>query len=422
MGNSGKWLKSLITHKNPPGDDPEKSKKKWKLWRSSSVEAKVSTKRATEVSVASFVADDTFAAAMATVIRAPPKDFMLIKQERAAIRVQAVFRGFLARRALRALKAVVRIQAIFRGRQVRKQAAVTLRCMQALVRVQARVRARCANSSPEGQAVEELLDKDRDQLDPIKQAERGWCDSPRTASEVREKLHMRQKGAIKRERAMAYSISQQRFRSSSSPYARTSKSGNSVKHEKQGKNSSEWSWLDRWMAAKPWDNRLLEEVPSLTPERTPFSRKSEDYSSSSSSGQDSVDVRRNNITTRISAKPLTENQLTRSSSSPSSEYPYEECSASTSSSSALSHTLVFSKSVNVDREEEIDTRKPSYMNLTQSTKAKQRAYNFSSPNIHKYLKDELQFQNKSMALSNGDTRSSAGSYPSMNLCKERIQI
>lgn len=66
---------------------------------------------------------------------------------------------------------MVRLQAIFRGRQVRKQAAVTLRCMQALVRVQARVRARSVRMSPEGLAVQILLDEHRNLADPIKQAE-----------------------------------------------------------------------------------------------------------------------------------------------------------------------------------------------------------------------------------------------------------
>lgn len=51
---------------------------------------------------------------------------------------------------MRALKAIVRIQALVRGRQVRKQAAITLKCMHALVRVQARVRARRAQMSAEG--------------------------------------------------------------------------------------------------------------------------------------------------------------------------------------------------------------------------------------------------------------------------------
>jgi hypothetical protein len=37
----------------------------------------------------------------------------------------------------------------------------------------------------------------------------GWCDSPGTIDEVRAKLQMRQEGALKRERAIAYSRFQQ---------------------------------------------------------------------------------------------------------------------------------------------------------------------------------------------------------------------
>lgn len=54
---------------------------------------------------------------------------------------------------------------------MRKQAAVTLRCMQALVRVQARVRARRVRMTVEGQAVQKLLDEHRSKSDLLKEVE-----------------------------------------------------------------------------------------------------------------------------------------------------------------------------------------------------------------------------------------------------------
>ena len=62
---------------------------------------------------------------------------------------------------MKALKGLVRLQALVRGHQVRRQAAMTLRCMQALVRVQARVRARRVRMSEEGLAVQHKVNERR---------------------------------------------------------------------------------------------------------------------------------------------------------------------------------------------------------------------------------------------------------------------
>lgn len=59
------------------------------------------------------------------------------REHRAAIAIQKTFRGYLARRALRALRSLVKIQALVRGYLVRKQATMTLHRLQTLMRLQA---------------------------------------------------------------------------------------------------------------------------------------------------------------------------------------------------------------------------------------------------------------------------------------------
>ncbi|XWS73813.1 hypothetical protein CRYUN_Cryun02cG0161500 [Craigia yunnanensis] len=262
MGVSGKWIKALVgLKKSEKSQSSEKEENraaasKFRHRRKHSVEFDTEKLLEELDKNAASPARDANTHATADAAGSPSgslevHDAALNEHEReewAATRIQTGFRGFLARRALRALKGLVRLQALVRGHAVRKQAAITLRCMQALVRVQARVRARRVRLALESQTAQQKLQQQLVNEARVKEIEEGWCDSIGSVEEIQAKLLKRQEAAAKRERAMAYALAHQWQAGSRQQYVPAG--------FEPDKSSWGWDWLERWMAVRPWENRF----------------------------------------------------------------------------------------------------------------------------------------------------------------------
>ncbi|OEL14806.1 hypothetical protein BAE44_0024174 [Dichanthelium oligosanthes] len=202
MGKAGRWLKSIIAGRKDgggktkslplqqqgdatplPAASSPREKKRWSFRRPAPVTAHMQqgkaalapsplsldptaaglsvserelnqNEHAVAVAVAAAAAADAAVMAAAEAAAAVARltvaeeesdlSVIFVVEEAAAARIQATFRGYLARKALCALRGLVKLQALIRGQLVRRQANATLRRMQALVDAQSRLRAQRA--------------------------------------------------------------------------------------------------------------------------------------------------------------------------------------------------------------------------------------------------------------------------------------
>ncbi|GAA0158817.1 hypothetical protein LIER_15750 [Lithospermum erythrorhizon] len=206
------------------------------------------TKHAYSVAVATAAAAEAAVAAAhaaAEVVRltAMPQYAGKSKEEVAAIKIQTAFRGYLARRALRALRGLVRLKTLVDGPTAKRQTANSLKCMQTLSRVQAQIRSRRDRMLEENQALQrQLLQKRAKDLESSKLGE-DWDTSLQSREQIEANLLHKYEAAMRREKALAYSYSHQQT------WKKSSRSASLLFMDLTNPHWG-WSWLERWMAAR----------------------------------------------------------------------------------------------------------------------------------------------------------------------------
>uniref|UniRef100_A0A2N9I5G8 DUF4005 domain-containing protein n=1 Tax=Fagus sylvatica TaxID=28930 RepID=A0A2N9I5G8_FAGSY len=166
----------------------------------------------------------------------------------AATKIQTAFRAYIARKTLRRLKGVVRLQILTQAYPVKKQATTTLSHLHSWSNIQTQIRARRLCMVTEGRLRQKKLENQLKLEAKLHDLEVDWCGGSETMEEILSRIHQREEASVKRERAMAYAFSHQ-WRANSSQ-------NHGLGNYELNKTNWGWSWLERWIAARPWESRV----------------------------------------------------------------------------------------------------------------------------------------------------------------------
>lgn len=171
----------------------------------------------------------------------------------AATRIQNAFRSFMARRTFQHLRGAENFEALIQDHMARDQTGTTLNYIHSWSRIQDQIRARRMCMITAARIKQKRLESQLKIEAKINELEVEWCSGSETMEEILSRIHQREEAAIKRERAMAYAFSHQWRPNCNQYFGQASYS--------LGKESWGWSWMERWVAARPWEVRVQVQSP-----------------------------------------------------------------------------------------------------------------------------------------------------------------
>ncbi|KAH7544061.1 hypothetical protein ACOSP7_030866 [Xanthoceras sorbifolium] len=169
-------------------------------------------------------------------------------QDKAATRIQKAYRVYKARKSLRRIKDTRRFNVLIQEHNVQKQTSAALSCIHSWSNIQAQIRIRRLCMVTEGRIKQKKLENQLKLEAKLHDVEVEWHNGSETMEEILYRIQQREEAAVKRERAMAYAFSHQ-WRANSSQYL--GQAYYSICKENWG-----WSWMERWIAARPWEVRV----------------------------------------------------------------------------------------------------------------------------------------------------------------------